>query len=236
VYSSSCSIYDAIYRARGKDYHRETKLLLSFIRRFRDVPHDSLLDVACGTGMHLRYLRRRFAVEGIDGSPGMVALARKANPGIRIHRMDMTDFWLGRRLGVVCCLFSSIGFVRSESNLLKAVACMTRHVKPGGLLVVEPWLFPESIRRGGLHAAFVDDPDLKAARMSVVKIAGRKWDEVDHFLVMTKRGVRHFRETLRMGIFDKQQYTRAMESSRLKVTFDETGLSGRGLFIGVKQS
>jgi SAM-dependent methyltransferase len=235
MYSESCSLYDAIYRAKGKDYQKETNLLLSYIERFRPFPDDSLLDVACGTGMHLRYLSEAFTLEGIDVSPQMVAIARKANPGITIHQMNMVDFNLRKRFGVVCCLFSSIGFVRTEMNLHKAIACMTRHLARKGILVVEPWLFPESIRSGQLHAAFVDEPEIKVARMSAVKIQGRKWNETDHFLVMTKRGVRHFTEELRMGIFDRGQYEDAMEKNGLEVAFEKEGLTGRGLFIGVKK-
>ena len=56
---------------------------------------------------------------------------------------NMLDFDLGRQFDVVTCLFSSIGYVKTVPNMKRAVANMSRHLKPGGVLVLEPWFTPE---------------------------------------------------------------------------------------------
>src|SRR5512143_1184137 len=49
-----------------------------------------LLDVGCGTGHHLAYLRQQgFDVAGVDGSPEMIALAQGSNPGVVIRQGDV---------------------------------------------------------------------------------------------------------------------------------------------------
>jgi hypothetical protein len=37
---------------------------------------------------------------------------------------------------VVACLFSSMGYVRT--NLDRTLACIARHLNPGGLVLIEP--------------------------------------------------------------------------------------------------
>jgi SAM-dependent methyltransferase len=232
-------LYDAIQRARGKEYAAECGKLVELIRR-RHPEAASLLDVACGTGQHLLHLRQHFRVEGADLDDGMLAHARaRLGPEVPLHRLDMSDFDLGRRFDAVTCLFSAIGYLRSVARLRRAVAAMARHLEPGGLLVVEPWIRPEDWRVGTLHAAFVDEPELKVARLVVSgrrRAPGRRegWLSVSdmHFLVATPAGVRRLREKLVMGLFADAEYRAAFEAAGLRVEVDPVGLEGRGLFIG----
>jgi hypothetical protein len=56
------------------------------------------------------------------------------------------DFDLGGLYDVVTCLFSAIGIVKTFERLERAIACMVRHVRPGGVLIIEPWFTPEQWR------------------------------------------------------------------------------------------
>src|SRR5205823_3257901 len=133
----------------------------------------SLLDVACGTGLHLERLRDRYEVEGLELDPEMLALARARLPGVRLHEGDMTGFDLGRRFDAVVCLFSSIGYVMTVERLQAAFAAMARHLGSSGVLVVEPWITPDRWMDGRLSANFVDDPELKLARIVASRREGR---------------------------------------------------------------
>ena len=64
-------------------------------------PLRTLLDAACGTGLHLQHLRDRFEVEGFDLDEGMLAVARDRLPGVPLHRADLAEVDLGRRFDVV---------------------------------------------------------------------------------------------------------------------------------------
>ena len=66
------------------------------------VPHaSSLLDVGCGTGRHLEYLRSHYEVAGVDISEQLLAQARKRLPGVPLYLGDLRSFDLGRRFDVV---------------------------------------------------------------------------------------------------------------------------------------
>ena len=232
MYAEFAQYYDAIYRAQGKDYEKECWRLHLLIRRHKQSPGNALLDVACGTGGHLEHLRHLYEVEGLDNSSHMLAIARQKLSKVPLHHADMRDFQLGRRYDVIICLFGSIGYAETVDGLEQAVRTMAQHLVPGGVLIVEPWLYPEEFRPGYLHAVFVDEPELKLARLS------RSWREdygmvIDfHFLVATPEGIRHFTEVHRLGLFSREEYVNAFEKAALRVLIDPEGL-GRELFIGV---
>jgi SAM-dependent methyltransferase len=228
----SVRYYDAIYAARGKDYAREVELLHGLIQRYKRSPSNTLLDVACGTGGHIVFLRQQYAIEGLDIDVDMLEVARGKCPGIAFHRGDMLDFRLDRQFGVVVCLFSSLAYVKSVQKLVRAVENMNRHVEPGGLVIAEPWVNREAFRAGSIHATYVDLPDLKIARVNTSTVADRVSVINFHYLVGTPDGVEYFTEHHRMGLFSHDEYLTAFRSAGLEVFHDPDGLMGRGLYIG----
>lgn len=148
----------------------------------------------------------------------------------------MTTFDAGRTFDVVTCLFSSIGYTRTDERLRAAIATMARHVAPGGLLVVEPWFLPEQWAPGHVGALFVDEPDLKIARLNVSPAVSEVLTLRFHYLVGTPQGVEEFAEDHVVGMFTHEQYVAAMDGAGLEVEHDPEGLMGRGLYIGTRPS
>lgn len=222
-------LYDLVYG--GKDYAAETGKLRGLIDG-RAPGAETLLDVACGTGQHLCHLRRHYEVEGLELSEAQLQVARERNPDCVLHLGDMLTFDLGRRFDVVTCLFSSIGYMRSVDELNQAVANMARHVEPGGLLVVEPWLTPESWLPGTLWSDYVDEPDLKVARISVSEVEGRLAVIQFHILVARVAEVNYFQERHELTLFSEDEYQATFRNAGLDVNFDSEGLIGRGLYVG----
>jgi len=232
MFERSAKLYDAIYA--WKDYAAETERLCEFISNHKTSAGNTLLDVACGTGGHIPYLRERFEVEGLDLNEDFVRIARERHPGITIHSGDMIETDLERRFDVVTCLFSAIGYVKTQDCLDLAVANMARHVAPGGVLIIEPWLSPDTWK--GAHQPpsvnVAEDPEFKAVRMIVWEQEGNIVSSDFHYLVGSTDGVEHFTERHEVGLFTDEEYCAAFERSGLEVTHDKEGLMGRGLFIG----
>ena len=230
MFSHSAHLYDALY-ATFKDYAGESERLRELIAE-RVPDARTLLDVACGTGVHLALLREHFDVEGLDLDPELLAVARERLPGVPLHEADMTDFDLGRRYDVVTCLFSSIGYARDENHLRAAIAAMTRHLEPHGLLLVEPWLAPDAWREGHVAMLVLDEPELKVVRMNRAERDGDVSVVDFHYLVGTPEQVEHFTERHELGLFTDAQYRAAFEEAGLEVEHDAQGLMGRGLYLG----
>jgi SAM-dependent methyltransferase len=229
VFTRSADIYDAVYSF--KDYPAEAEHVHELIQA-RTPGASTLLDVACGTGKHLEQLARWYDVEGLDVNDEFVAIARDRLGGrARIHLADMTSFDLGRSFDAVTCLFSSIGYVLTEERLDAALAAMARHLKPGGTLILEPWIAPDNWIVGRPHLLTVDEPELKIARAAV---SGREGElailEFD-YLVATPEGTRHFSERHEAALFTDEQYRHAFERAGLSVELDDHGLTGRGLYL-----
>jgi SAM-dependent methyltransferase len=230
MFSKSARFYDAIYG--WKDYAAEAARLREIIAARKRSPGNALLDVACGTGQHLAYLKGDFQAEGLDLDPELLAIARERHPELTFHQADMMDFSLNRRFDVVTCLFSAVGYVRTVDGLNRAIVAMGRHVSPGGLLLVEPWFGPDQYSSGRISSTFVDEPDLRVARMNVSDLRDGVSILDFHYLVADASGVRHFVEHHELGLFTREQYLSAFAQAGLVPIWDEAGIAERGLVIG----
>lgn len=223
-----------IYDAVGKDYGKEARRIHQIIREQKASSGRALLDVACGTGRHIESLRKYYSCEGLDQQPKLVALARRRNPRIMFHSGNMLTFNLRKQFDAITCLFSAIGYMRSIRELNRAICNMARHLKAGGVLIVEPWLRPDQIIPGHVGAVFVNQPKLKLARMNTVKVNGQLSVIEFHYLLGLPEGVKHFTELDEFGLFTHREYLTAFRRAGLKAKYDQKGLIGRGLYIGVK--
>ena len=234
MFSKSAQYYDEIYASVDKDYAAEAAKTHMLIQKYKRSKGKSLLDVACGTGVHAGYLSKYYQVEGVDLDSEMVAVAKKKHPKIRFHQGDMVDFDLGRQFDVVVCLFSSIGYVKTKSRLQKAIRTMSRHLLPGGVLVIEPWFSPKQWHPGRASMTQVNKPDLKIVRMNYSDQRGKLSLIEFQYLVGTPKGIEHSLEIHELGLFTHKEYLDACKAARLNVTHDPEGLDGRGLYIGQK--
>lgn len=235
MYTKSESYYDVIYETIKK-YPKEFRQLRKLIKRHKKSKGNTLLDVACGTGQHLSLLRKSFKTQGLDADAKMLAIARKRNPGVRFHKANMVDFRLPDRFDIITCLFSAIGYVKTLPRLRSAIRNMVKHLKPGGVLIVEPWLTPQAFKRGLVGAVFVNQPKLKIARINIVKLQGRVSTMVFHYLIGTPQGIRYFTEPHKLGLFTRDECLAALRECGLKVAYYSKGLMGRGLYVGVTSS
>ena len=234
MFAQTSLFYDAIYRARGKSYADEARGIAELIRA-RNPNAKTLLDVGCGTGAHLAAFEKLgFACRGIDADAKMVALARARCPEIDIAFADMMTFDLNDRFDVVTALFGTTGYARLPGHLDETIARLAAHLAPDGLLVVEPFLDRAEFVPGHVDAIFVDEPDLKIARMCLSKQMGGIAILDFNYLVATKTGVERFFERHELGLFDEAAYRSAFEAAGLTL---ETGdvpeiAFGRRVYLG----
>ncbi|UCD74730.1 MAG: class I SAM-dependent methyltransferase [Phycisphaerales bacterium] len=226
--------YDRIYAAVGKDYAAEAAQLKAIIAHRKRSAGNSLLDVACGTATHAVHLSDEFEITGFDIEKAMVELARECCPSGTFLVDDMRDFDLKRTFDVVICLFSSIGFMKTRADLDAAVGNMARHVKPGGVLLIEPWITSDNFTGGHSQVVAVDEPELKLARVTRSDREGDLSVLDMQYLIATPEGLEHIAERYEMGLFTEEEYLSAYKRAGLEVELDPKGLMDRGLLIGTR--
>ena len=231
MYSRWARYYDALYAF--KDYGADAARLAAMIHRFHPQAR-TLLDVACGTGQHLRHLSERFTVEGVDANAEFLEVVRQKIPGIGTHVAKMEELELGKRYDVVSCLFSSIGFVRTLDALRRTMDNFVRHLEPGGLVVIEPWFSRENFWAGRINALFVDQPELKIAMMYTTAVEDGLSVLANQILVGTPEGMETLHEDHVLGLFSPDEYRAAMTGAGLEVvcSLEMQPDWQRGLHIG----
>jgi ubiquinone/menaquinone biosynthesis C-methylase UbiE len=232
VFTKSAAFYDAIYSF--KDYAQEAARVYMLIQQHKATDGNTLLDVACGTGAHAVHLAQHYALEGLDLDAELLAMARGRLPEVTFHHADMRNFRLGREYDALVCLFSSIGYVVTLEALRETLQTFAAHVRPGGIVVVEPWFAPGQMQGHGVWARFVDEPELKIARMSTVELQERVSILNFHYLVGTPDGMTTFEERHKLGLFTPDEYAEAFTNAGLTHDYDSEGLTGRGLHLGVR--
>ncbi|MEQ3552798.1 class I SAM-dependent methyltransferase [Pseudonocardia nematodicida] len=228
-------IYDAIYSGRGKDYAHESAVVADLVRRHRPRP-GSLLDVGCGTGTHLDHLRGHVGhVEGIDLTDGMLTVARRRLPGVPLHHGDMRTFDLGRRFDAVVCLFAAVGNLADGAELDASLARFAAHLTPGGVVVVEPWWFPDNFTPHHVGSSITRQGDRTVARVShtVRHSPGASRMEVHYVVAEAGHGIRRFVDEHVMALLPRERYQQAFTAAGLDVDYHPDAYPGNGVFVGV---
>jgi ubiquinone/menaquinone biosynthesis C-methylase UbiE len=234
LYRSLARYYDLLYSF--KDYQSEARRLVELVEKFRTSNGDGLLDVACGTGRHLEYLQGRFRCVGVDANTEMLEVARHRLPGVDLNQADMTQLDLDEQFDVITCLGSAIGYVKTYSNLQETLGRFFRHLKTGGVAIIEPWLTPTSWKAGTVHMTTYNGADVKIARLGYSTALGDlSIIQREYLIAETGKGVAHFSERHELGLFDYQRTLEIMHTLGLEAHFIESGFDDeRGLFVGVK--
>jgi dTDP-3-amino-3,4,6-trideoxy-alpha-D-glucopyranose N,N-dimethyltransferase len=237
MFSETAHVYDLIYDAIGKDYAGESSEIKAMLDR-RNPGARTLLDVACGTGGHLRYLKDHYEVTGVDLDPAMIEAARHRLDRTPLVVGDMRSLDLGRTFDAVICLFSSIGYLADEGELETAVRSMAGHLNPKGVLIVDGWVRPDSWLDGG-HVSVdtaVDDTGLQVVRVVRSERSGEKTLLEMQYLIATGERIEHVTEVHELTLFAPEAYETALEAAGLEVEVVESPMPGRDRYVGTVPS
>lgn len=234
MYKELAKYYDLIYH--WKDYEVEANTVKELIDKYNRSDGKDLLDVGCGTGMHLKYFKDDFSCMGIDINSEMIEVAKSKVNNVVFKQGDMIDFNLDKVFDVILCLFSSIGYVKTYSNLEKTFLNFANHLKKGGVLIVEPWFTKSTFLAGKPGLTTYDGDDVKIARLNTTKVEGDLSIMEMHYLIAERNGeVKHFLDIHELGLFETDTTLELMAKASLISEFLKDGLmEDRGLFIGVK--
>lgn len=146
------TFYDAVAPEYAERFHDELAakpldraLLATFAELVLSAGGGKVADLGCGPGRMTAHLRELgLSVYGVDLSPRMVELARRANPQLRFEEGSMTD--LGLPDGALAGIVSWYSIIHTPGDLLLDVfAEFHRMLVPGGHLLVAFQVGDESV-------------------------------------------------------------------------------------------
>jgi len=235
LYKTLAKYYDLIYTF--KDYKKEAEEIKKLIKKYKSSAGNQLLDVACGTGSHIKHFVDDFDCFGVDLNPDMLEFAKEKVPKAEFRVADMIELNLEQNFDAIVCLFSSIGYVKTEENLRKTILGFAKHLKPGGVVIIEPWLTKEIYRAGSPHMTTYDDENTKIARVNIseLKDDNISYFEMHYLIAETNKPVIHFVDKHELAMFPIDLILSIMKDYGLQVNYHKKGLfDNRGLLIGQK--
>ena len=234
IYRKYAKYYDLIYSF--KDYKKESIEITKLITKYKKAKGTHLLDLGCGTGKHLEYLKNGFDCTGLDLNKEMLRIAKANIKDVNFVNQNMVSFKLKQKFDVITSLFSAIGYVKTPANLERTLQNIYKHLSPGGITLINPWFDKKSYNRGHAHMNVYDSPDIKIARLSVSEVKGNlSIMDMHHLVAESNKGMSYFVDHHELGMFDKELIIKLMNKAGFKTIFLPNAImKGRGTYIGIK--
>jgi SAM-dependent methyltransferase len=164
-FAEPAALYDLCHQ--WIDHRAVLSPVVEALRR-HGLPDDGrALEACCGTGLWLAALPAGLQKLGFDLDEPSLAVARARLPGAALFCADLGGWALpadaGGEVDVAIAIFGALAYLDDQA-LPGGVACLRAALKPGGLLVAEPWVAPEELSAGRPELLTVDTPHLKLSR------------------------------------------------------------------------
>ena len=144
----------------GKPYQDEVDFVLKLYKSHNPVGElpKSVLDLGCGSGMHLSIFPSDTKKTGVDISESMLDVAKKREtPNVTYFQTIIGDFQTESKFDLVYSLFHVMSYQTTEMDLDQSLATICNSLSDNGLAVFDFWH----------RAAWDQDPPV--TRMTVKK-------------------------------------------------------------------
>lgn len=164
VFNTYSVYYDALYQ--DKDYSAEAEYVYSRIKNYLkadgsketqesidsakgyDSENLAILDLGCGTGLHLIQMAKKFGVKatGCDISSTMLSKAaanfKQADIECELINCKVQDLKLDKKFSAVTSLFHVFSYQVSNQSAVEFLQAANRHLDQGGIFLFDLWYGP----------------------------------------------------------------------------------------------
>ena len=129
-YQEMAKYYDLFYKK--KNYDKESTFLENLINKRK-----TILDVGCGTGLHMHYLEEKnYQVEGLDLNEGMLEVAKTRVKG-PLYQGNLLDFQPKKKYDAIISMFAVFNHLTNEQELEKAILHWYKYLNENGMLIID---------------------------------------------------------------------------------------------------
>lgn len=200
-----------------RDYEAEVIFIELCWQQYARTENSRVLDIACGTGEHLRqFSLRGYDCGGFDWDARMIEYARggfaEQELPIKIWEADMRSFDVEGKFGLAINMLTTINLLVTNEDLLTHLQSVSRALEPGGIYFLEmfhprEYGFPPNIptsaweiQRDDLylecdlqHEMEELDP-IRQKQKSVMRIDITRGEKVDRYLLARTQRVYLYNE------------------------------------------
>ena len=185
-YGKFAKYYDLLYA--GLDYNKGALGVGALYSKYNKSGGKDMLDVACGTGKHISKLYSKFNCFGVDISKDMIVQARKNCSHATFKVGKMQSFKINKSFDIITLLFNSTNHLKNIYELKKTVDNVSKHLKPGGLLVVEMFHDINYFLKNSHHLRIHDGKDIKIARIGKFSLKNNNHVDVIMEYLISEKG------------------------------------------------
>jgi 2-polyprenyl-3-methyl-5-hydroxy-6-metoxy-1,4-benzoquinol methylase len=136
-YTQLAPLFDAM-NPREEFTKKEVDFLIDAASSHADIKIESFLDIACGTGRHLKGLAQRgYSGFGIDASRSLLEIARKAAPNAELNEADMRFFKVSAAVDCAYSLWDSYVYLSRKQDIDAFARRCSAYIKQGGILILD---------------------------------------------------------------------------------------------------
>ena len=131
LYTDLSGYYDLM--CADIDYREQSDYVRRLHQLFGNQGKD-YLDLACGTGPHLRYfIDYGYTATGVDINQPMLDIAQERCPEAQFVQQDIGSLKLPAQMDLISCFLYSIHYNQSLNALTECIASVHKALKPGGM-------------------------------------------------------------------------------------------------------
>ena len=228
-YSKLVKYYDLLHDE--KDYRKEAEYFTKLILTYKTTKENKLLDLACGTGEHIKYLKQHFNCEGLDISEEMIFIAQQKNTDLKFYIGDMATFNLNKKFDVITLLFNSIGYLNKKKIelLFKQVS---KHLNTGGIFLIETIFLKEKLKPIKNHIRSYSNNKINIRRILNLSID-------DNYAILHAKYLMNLKiideDKGKIVLLSESEYKKLFSTNGFKIKKRIYKSTRSSIFIGIKQ-
>lgn len=135
LYNKLAKYADITYS--NKNYQKEVEFILQIFNKY-DLKPKLIYDIGCGSGNHSKILLKRgYHVIGVDLNQGMINLAKKNVPKLKVLKQDMRKLKLSKKGDCIITMFNAINHFSSYADFEMMLNSYYQSLNRGGLVIFD---------------------------------------------------------------------------------------------------
>jgi len=199
------------------DYAEQTELFAKVIKENSRIEARTLLHPGCGAGGNDYTFKRHFKVTGVDISKDMLRIATKLNPEVTYICGDMRRMELRECFDAVA-IPDSIGHITTAGDLKKVVMTASRHLRPGGVLLIVAHISEEFRENNFVYTGAKGDVEVTIFENNyILKPLRTAYEATVVYLIRRKGKLEIHSDSCIIGLFPLATWLSLFEEAGLEV-------------------